>query len=430
MYKMRIKKIHIRKRTLPQWLTVYLFLMPFLLNAIISVAEPLSIAKYTLDVAWGGILIMTLMRSRVRVKRKLFPLLCIVVAFFLYCLAVYCLRFQSAAYFLWGTRNNFRFYVAFFAFAVLMDEEDAENAFHWMDILFWINVAVSVIQFFALGYKQDYLGGIFGVEKGCNAYTLMFFSLILSRSVLLMMMQKRKNIICVMQFMAASIVAAMAELKAFFLILALIFVLAMLLTSFSWKKCMLALLAVVCLSMGSSILVIIFGNANDLSLENIMGMILSENYSTANDLGRLTAIPILSKTILAAPLDQIFGLGLGNCDTSSFAICNTPFFESYSHLNYNWFSSAFLFLETGYIGLAIYVLFFVACAAGARRQLTHKNGNELYCRIGMIMSVICIVLMIYNSSLRTESGYLAYFALALPFVEKRIDVKGRIVSQS
>lgn len=419
MYKMRIKKIHIRKRTLPQWLAVYLFLMPFLLNAIMSAADALSVVKYTLDAAWIGLLAITLGRSRVRVKRKLFPLLCIVLGFFLYCLVVYCFRFQTPAYFLWGLRNNFRFYVAFFAFAVLMDDEDAESAFRLMDILFWINVAVSLFQFFVLEYKQDYLGGIFGVEKGCNAYTLLFFSLVLTRSVLLMMMQKRRSIVCVIQFFSASIIAAMAELKVFFPVLALILVLAMLMTSFSWRKCVLALLAVVCLSLSSSILINIFGSDYGLSVENFIALIFSENYSSATDLGRLTAIPVLSETILSNPIDQIFGLGLGNCDTSSLAICNTPFFESYSYLNYNWFSSAFLFLETGYIGLTIYTLFFVVCAAGARRQLTHKTGNVMYCRIGMIMSVICIVLMIYNCSLRMEIGYLAYFALALPFVEER-----------
>ena len=36
--------------------------------------------------------------------------------------------------------------------------------------------------------------------------------------------------------------------------------------------------------------------------------------------------------------------------------------------------------------------------------------------MGAIMSVTCIVLTFYNSALRAEGGYMAYFALALPFV--------------
>jgi len=418
MHKITINKIYIRRRTLSQWLTVYLFVMPFLLNAIQAVSNELSILKYTLDVAWVGIVVMALMHPKIRIKRKIFPLACIILGFFLYCVVVYSFRYQSVVYFLWGFRNNFRFYAAFLAFAVLMDEKDAETAFRIMDVLFWINVAVSMIQFFVLGYRQDYLGGIFGVEKGCNSQTLMFFSLILTRSALLMMTGKRKNVICVIQFLVTSVIAAMAELKAFFLILGVILVLSMIMTSFSWKKCILAILAVVCLSVGSSILVSVFGKSDSLSIEHIKRLILSRNYATSKDLGRLTAIPVLSRTILAKPLDRIFGLGLGNCDTSSFAICNTPFFQSHSYLNYHWFSSAFLFLETGYLGLFQFVLFFAACAAGSLKLLLQKRGNDLYCRMGIIMAVLCVVLMIYNSSLRTEIGYLAYFALALPFMDQ------------
>ena len=85
-------------------------------------------------------------------------------------------------------------------------------------------------------------------------------------------------------------------------------------------------------------------------------------------------------------------------------------------MNYNWFSSAFLFLETGYIGLIAYLSFFVICFICAVRQLK-KGANELFCRISMIISIICIIMVFYNSSLRTETAYMVFFALALPFVD-------------
>ena len=34
-----------------------------------------------------------------------------------------------------------------------------------------------------------------------------------------------------------------------------------------------------------------------------------------------------------------------------------------------------------------------------------------------IFAICCILIAIYNSSLRMEAGYMAYFVLALPFVE-------------
>lgn len=418
MHRIGIKKFHIQKRTLQQWLTLYIFIMPFFINALTSFFKMPSFLKYTIDAAWMGILIFGLTRPKLRIKRKLLPMVCTLVLFFLCTFVTYGFRFQSVAYYLWGFRNNFRFYIAFFAFVTFLDENDVEGCFHFMDRLFWINVAVSLVQFFMLGYKQDNLGGIFGVDRGCNSFTLVFFSVVLSRSALLMMMGKKKAASCVLQLIAASIIAAMAELKVFFLILVLILVMAMGMTNFSWKKCILAIIAVLSLSLGSSMLVNIFGSSNEMTLENILNLIFAENYSTKSDLGRLNTISVLSSTILHETVDRWLGLGLGNCDTSAFAICNTPFFQTYSYLNYTWFSSAFLFLETGYIGLILFISFFVVCLGVSMVEMKKYNGNSLNCKIAIIMSVLCAIFTIYNSSLRTEVGYIAYFVLAIPFTNR------------
>ena len=41
--------------------------------------------------------------------------------------------------------------------------------------------------------------------------------------------------------------------------------------------------------------------------------------------------------------------------------------------------------------------------------------------MGMIMSIVCFILTFYNSSLRMETGYIAFFVLALPFVDSKIN---------
>ena len=60
------------------------------------------------------------------------------------------------------------------------------------------------------------------------------------------------------------------------------------------------------------------------------------------------------------------------------------------------------------------------CFILARRQIK-KGANELFCRIGMIMSVVCFILVFYNSSLRTEIAYMAFFSLSLPFINSAED---------
>jgi O-antigen ligase len=189
-------------------------------------------------------------------------------------------------------------------------------------------------------------------------------------------------------------------------------------TKFSWRKLLLILAAALLLAVTSAVLTTIYGERNALTWERIILLLTTENYASKEDLSRFSALPTVSREFLNTFPQKLFGLGLGNCDTSSFAICNTPFFKRYSDLHYNWFSSSFLLLETGYFGLVLFLLFFILCFALALRR-KKQGGNQLFCQLSIIMSLICIVLTFYNCSLRMDVAYLAYFTLALPFINRK-----------
>jgi len=59
--------------------------------------------------------------------------------------------------------------------------------------------------------------------------------------------------------------------------------------------------------------------------------------------------------------------------------------------------------------------FFVICFLRAFRQYKAGAGNLLHNQLAILMSVLCVILMFYNSTLRIEAGYMMYFVLALPF---------------
>lgn len=410
-------KLYIKKRTILEWLPLYIIAMPFFFSLLLEVLELPDVIKYTVDVAWFVLFLTMVLKKQAEGEKKILPLILLSLFFLLYTFIVYLVNFQSPFYFLWGLRNNFRFYIAFFAFAYYLQDEDAETVFKFMDVLFWVNIVLSFIQFFLLGYRQDYLGGIFGVSKGCNAYSIIFLTIILTRSLLRFMNGDESTLLCLSKCAFALVIAALAELKAFFLFFALILFVATLITSFSWKKFILILFGVVMMFIGVILLEVIFKQDGVFTLEKMLELITQDSYSRKNDLGRLTAIKQLSNMILTNKTEQWFGLGLGNCDTSSFAICNTSFYKQYSYLHYNWFSSAFLFLETGYIGLGLYFAFFVFIFIFCWRRRRNGEGNLLYNQMGIIMSLMCVILTFYNSSLRTEAAYMVYFVLALPFMK-------------
>ena len=409
-------KLIIKKRNSSEFFTYIIFIMPFFLSFLQDFLGFPGFVKYLIDVCWLGALVSLVFTKRAYIKKEIIPAVFVITMFFLIAFVVYLFNFQSPFYLLWGIRNNLRFYIAFMAFIMYFNEDDTKSCFKFMDIFFWINTIVVFFQFFIFGYEQDYLGGIFGVEKGCNAYLIIFFVVMITRTILNYFNGNENTFSCFLKCGIILLISVMAEMKVFFIMFVVIIILASVITRFSWKKVFLYIVSSFLILIAAALIVEIFGENRAISIDNIIDLIFATNYSSSRDLGRFTAIPTISSRFLTEPLEKLFGFGLGNCDTSAFSICNTPFYRSYSYLNYNWFSSAFLFLETGYVGLFLYLLFFVVVFFLAYKRLKSEHSNKLFCQMGMIMSIVCLILTFYNSSLRMETGYIAYFVLALPFI--------------
>ncbi len=408
--------LKIEKRPMPCWLIFWIFALPLAWGTIFHFLSLPAAIKYTADVAWIGLLCFMVLKRNIDVAKKIYPLVLLAVTFFLYCLVMYIVNYQSIVYFLWGMRNNFRFYVFFFAVVLYFRERDASRSFQILDILFWINVPVTLIQYFAFGYKQDFLGGIFGVETGANASTIIFFTIVLSRSLLKCMEQKEKLLLCASKCFVALFISALAELKFFFVFFIAILILSAFMTTFSRIKLLIFIVCAVLVIFASTLLVNLFDFEGFLSFENIWKSATQEHYSSEQTVNRLSAIQTLAKTLVTSFNDRLLGLGLGNCDTSTFAICNTPFYQTYGYFRYTYFSVAFLFLEVGYLGLLMYVAFFAFCFFMIRKRIKLGLCKKLYGNIAIIMAVLAIVLVVYNASLRAEAGYMVYFILALPFI--------------
>ena len=411
--------LYIKKRSFPEWLTVLLIILPLFFEFFISIIGLPSAIKYISDAFWIILLFTMFFKKSIVLYKNWLPFFVFTLLFFTYTFIIYLFNFQSPIYYLWGLRNNFRYYVFFFALLNFYTREDTDSYFKLIDLLFWINAAVTLVQYLFFGFEQDFLGGIFGIERGANSYTIIFFIIVTSKALLSYMSQKESAFKCFSKCGVTLFIAALAELKVYYVLFLMVLGISALITRFSWKKFVAILICVIAAIFGSIFLTILFDFDNVMSISYIWELATQENYSAQGTVNRLSAIPTLAKTIVTEFKDRLFGLGLGNCDTSSFAICNTPFYQTYGDLRYSWFSCAFLFLETGYIGLIIFLAFFVICYILSRRLLKSGEGNPIFCQMAMIMAVTCIVLTFYNSSLRTEAGYIAYFILALPFIRDK-----------
>lgn len=344
------------------------------------------------------------------------PFVVIVGLFFFITLVGYLFNYQSVFYYLWGLRNNIRMFVAFFAFAYLADWEDAKGWIKALDVLFVINFAVVILQYFS-GYGQDYIGGIFGTSKGCNGSLLIFLCIVFAKTILSFMRGEEKMSKCIFVSVASLLVSTLSELKMFFILFILILFMASFVTAHSIKKTLFFAFGAVLVVLFSTLLTVLYKDFTDfLSFDSLIKALTDTGYATDEDIGRFTALPVISQRFLPGFFKKLFGLGLGNCDSSSLSMFNTPFFESHQTVHYSYFSYAFLFLETGFVGLALYASFFVASFFVSRKLKKLEMADEFACQMSIILSVISLILLVYNSSLRMEIGFMLFFVLALPII--------------
>ncbi len=418
--------LKIKKRPQPIWFIIFIIIMPFTFGTILNLLRLPNAIKYSLDICWIALIVLmafNLSRKRIAIEKSSLHIYLWILAFVVFTAVVYIFNYQSPLYYLWGFRNNFRFYIFFFACILFLKNNDLIDIFKALDVLFWVNSFVCVIQYFIFDIKQDFLGGLFGAEKGGNGYLNIFFVIYATKTIVNYLNRLEPLAGMLVKCAFILVISAFAELKFIYIEFVVIIAVAVLISNFTWRKFGIIIGGTIGIILAIMLLERLFPFFNDfLTIERIMDISYSSGYSSAHELNRLTAIPQISDTYLTDTSDKLFGLGLGNCDTANYDFLNTPFYIKYADIKYHWFSTSFLYLETGFIGLTFFLGFFIFLMRYSLKQKKAMNNNPYpssICQISAIIAVMSIMITIYNSSLRSEAGYLIYFMLALPFIIKK-----------
>ena len=138
------------------------------------------------------------------------------------------------------------------------------------------------------------------------------------------------------------------------------------------------------------------------------------SYAGGETLNRFSAIQYVHNNLLTDLRMKLFGVGLGNADTSSFF--TAAYYEKYQHLKYNYFGNAHCLFENGFIGFVIYLAIFVSSGIKSFLMMKKRQINIGYAATGCITGFFALFYGIYNQALRTEVSYLYFFWLAVPFV--------------
>lgn len=343
-----------------------------------------------------------------------------------------------------GCRNLLRFPLFFVACNELLTERDIENIFKIILVIHPFNTAMIIYQYFtvevwAYWMRGDNLNGFFGTKVGGNQYLNVF---LLAVTMIAYSMWRKKKIGLKWVFLSISMClldAALAELKVYFVEIVLVFILFWIAEK-RWKRISsrqilhgVAFLVIACIALYFMIQLLyrlypIFSGS--LTLENIIKILSDEGgYTGEGDLNRLNAVSGVFRQIFKGNIvDGLFGLGIGSAYSGGEM---TKFANMYFDTHYSWFSSSYLFVETGFVGLALYVGSFLYL-------YRHCDKGSKYEGISKVMSIMALVLIIYDEVLKTEGGYLIFFLLASGVVvgkprsdfEKRAKDNGPIFSFS
>lgn len=331
----------------------------------------------------------------------------------------YILNYQNVLFFLGGFRNVFRFFVFFLLCTIYISHKDLMDFFKILNLIFYLNAAIMLVQYFVFGLNQDYLGGIFGTHQGCNGPLNIFFVVVVSYSVLAYTSKRKQLHNLILECGLALGLSGLAELKYFYIEFMIIVIFAFLSTDFSLRKLGLVIFSVVGLIAGINIIDKLFGMGYVFNIDFIIKDSTSGGYTSSGDLSRGAFILAIERMFLLTVRQKLFGLGMGNCETKTIFSDETPFFSRYGGLHYDWFASMHTFLEQGWAGLIFYVLFFVMIALFTFKIRKRYKINSFYTRLVYLYDILFFLVFFYNQTLRQDIAYLVMICLSIPFILKK-----------
>lgn len=405
-----------------------LILVAFFGETVIGIPHSVIYAADLVNVMLFGLSLGNIKNSKEKTCHRAVVFIAI---FLFYTLSVFVINGQSVFYYLWGLRNVFRFYLFFISCMYMLDYSLLARLKKILEVFLYLNVLVCSWQFFVEKLPFDNICGLFGNTTLGSGYMNVLLILITVMAAVNDLNQKNRMKFLVIQTGCCAYISVISELKAYYIELALIVFLALLVDLVRKRKIHRKIITVgtICIC-GMFIIAFLTVKLNPEYWEGFFTPLgiwqeatRTSGYSASGDINRLNGISTLYETIFKGSGKAFWGYGLGNCDYSSgHAFLTSPFYLQYEHLHYVWIMSAFLFLELGFAGMLFYTGFFglvVAVAHQNSKRYRLSTVEKYWNEVSAIVAVCCLFLFLYNSSLRTEAGYFIFLFLAIPFLIAR-----------
>ncbi|MDM8293280.1 hypothetical protein [Faecalicoccus pleomorphus] len=430
-------KIRIRNRTNYEKIILCIFIVIFG-EGILSIFIPQIHPVYYLTDLLNVVLFISLLKKRMKsILNNVYLRFFYLILFLYITLAIFgvIFNFSNIVLHLWSFRSYFTT-IIFFIECVSFEHSDSID---FLDKLMWINFIVCIIEM-VLGYRQDWIGGVYGVSRGqVNGPLNILLIIIFSRSLVGYINKEIsiRNIIIV--GISSLIIAIFAELKIFYVEMVVIFVTATLMTKFSFKKLVLIVLGILGILIAIRVTLFIFPDmSRDMFTPSSMW-----NYLTnpggyvgqfANNAGDVNRLNFWDKCVALFnnKFELLFGLGIGNCDQIEVLGLKSQMFMQYETMHYYMLPLPMILLQQGILGMILYIMLFISLFFAILKKYRLKDfASKSQIQMTLILCMMAFIITIYDTSLLGKGGYLFFYILSLPFIKcKSYRRKGRICCDS
>lgn len=302
-----------------------------------------------------------------------------------------------------GFISAFRGFAFFYACSLILDAKDIPSYFRYFRVLLIANAIICTVMYFT-GNQGDHCNGLFGIGHR-NAYMNVFICIMGAYATVSYLFNRMKigsfiwiNALCVY-------IAVLSELKFYFIEIAVIFLIVLLIRKPNRKTVVIFAIAIVIVITMPLFINAVWGSYS-AALLTVAGLLDYVNttqtvgYTFVGDLGRIGGITTINNVFFNHQ-PSLFGFGLGYCDYGS------QFLNTHGDFHYQWFMYCITYLELGWVGLITYFVLLgsiaIVCLLQKRRIAGETEKEIVYVFVFCLM-VISMILMFYNSTMRNSTN--------------------------
>lgn len=344
-------------------------------------------------------------------SRMAIPTAILVLLFFSVVLGMV-LNGSEISNFIWGARSEFLCMTVLYASIKYLVFDDIERIMRFFFKFQFLNLVCAAYQYHVLGYFQDLNNGAFIGGAYQNVFCAILFSYYFYKYI------NHEDKLWKLVFVCISslYIAVVEEEKFIFIEFAGIIAYYFVSSGMNLKK---YLIMIGCAFAGFVTLPLLNAVNGQVSMEMLTSWDSFIEYATmvgyGYELPRIGSSIVISSLFLTTPIREFFGLGLGMCeDASTISFIDTSFYQQWSWLHYEWFTFQIQFMQTGWIGMILYISFFISllCVNFRCRKLMPDKYKYLS-DFSITLTFISIAVIWYSMSTRGYAGNFIYFSIAV-----------------